>query len=93
MNVVMPKLGMTMTQATIVDWYAEDGDDVSKGDVLFTLETEKSTLDIEAPASGILHHSRPGDGDGAGQDGDCRDRVGVGFGIKSERRGRSSYRS
>ncbi len=54
-NVVMPKLGMTMTQATIVEWYAEDGDEVSKGDVLFTLETEKSTLDIEAPASGILH--------------------------------------
>jgi len=54
-NVVMPKLGMTMTQATIVEWYAEDGDEVSKGDVLFTLETEKSTLDIEAPASGFLH--------------------------------------
>ena len=54
-NVIMPKLGMTMTQATIVEWYAEDGDEVSKGDVLFTLETEKSTLDIEAPASGILH--------------------------------------
>jgi pyruvate dehydrogenase E2 component (dihydrolipoamide acetyltransferase) len=50
----MPKLGMTMQEARIVEWHAGDGDWVEKGDVLFTIETEKTALDIEAPASGVL---------------------------------------
>ena len=54
-TVVMPKLGLTMTEATLVEWHQEDGESVEKGDVLFTLETAKSTLEIEAPASGPLH--------------------------------------
>jgi pyruvate dehydrogenase E2 component (dihydrolipoamide acetyltransferase) len=54
-TVVMPKLGLTMTEATLVEWHKDDGETVEKGDVLFTLETAKSTLEIEAPASGVLH--------------------------------------
>ncbi|MGC9397835.1 MAG: dihydrolipoamide acetyltransferase family protein [Anaerolineae bacterium] len=54
-TVVMPKLGLTMTEATLVEWHKDDGEAVEKGEVLFTLETAKSTLDIEAPASGVLH--------------------------------------
>ena len=54
-TVVMPKLGLTMTEATLVEWHKDDGETVNKGDMLFTLETAKSTLDIEAPASGVLH--------------------------------------
>jgi pyruvate dehydrogenase E2 component (dihydrolipoamide acetyltransferase) len=50
----MPKLGMTMQEARIVEWHAKDGERIEKGDVLFTIETEKTALDIEAPASGIL---------------------------------------
>lgn len=53
-QVVMPKLGLTMTEATLVEWLKEDGDTVAKGEVLFVLESEKSTLEIEAPASGTL---------------------------------------
>lgn len=53
--VVMPKLGLTMTQATIVEWHRDEGDRVEKGDVLFTIETDKVTLEIEAPAGGVLH--------------------------------------
>jgi pyruvate dehydrogenase E2 component (dihydrolipoamide acetyltransferase) len=54
-QVVMPKLGLTMTEAIIVEWHKAEGDRVEKGDALFTIETEKVTLDIEAPTSGVLH--------------------------------------
>jgi pyruvate dehydrogenase E2 component (dihydrolipoamide acetyltransferase) len=53
-QVVMPKLGLTMTEATLVDWLKADGEPVRKGEPLFVLESEKSTLEIEAPASGVL---------------------------------------
>ncbi|MFP4345378.1 MAG: dihydrolipoamide acetyltransferase family protein [Anaerolineales bacterium] len=53
--VVMPKLGLTMTEAKIVEWHKGEGEEVARGDVLFTLETEKSTLDIEAQKGGLLH--------------------------------------
>ena len=51
-TVVMPKLGLTMTEATLVEWHVEEGAVVAKDAPLFTLESEKSVLDIEAPASG-----------------------------------------
>ena len=54
MDVLMPKVGLTMTEGTIVHWHKREGDIVHKGDLLFTFETEKSTLDYEAPASGRL---------------------------------------
>jgi pyruvate dehydrogenase E2 component (dihydrolipoamide acetyltransferase) len=54
-QVVMPKLGLTMTEATLAEWLKADGDSVAKGEPLFVLESEKSTLEIEAPAGGILH--------------------------------------
>ena len=50
----MPKVGLTMTEGTIVHWHKREGDRVRKGEPLFTFETEKSTLDYEAPASGTL---------------------------------------
>jgi pyruvate dehydrogenase E2 component (dihydrolipoamide acetyltransferase) len=53
-QVVMPKLGLTMTEAKIIQWHKADGQPVEKGEVLFSIETEKVTLEIEAPASGTL---------------------------------------
>jgi pyruvate dehydrogenase E2 component (dihydrolipoamide acetyltransferase) len=55
----MPKLGLTMTEAKITQWYKKEGEAVTKGELLFTLETEKATLEIEAPASGVLHILAP----------------------------------
>jgi len=54
MDVLMPKVGLTMTEGTIVHWHKREGEVVCKGDLLFTFETEKSTLDYEAPVSGKL---------------------------------------
>jgi len=50
----MPKLGLTMTEATLIEWLKADGDLVKKGELLFVLESEKSTLEIESPARGRL---------------------------------------
>jgi len=50
----MPKLGMIMEQAVLTEWFKQDGDTVSKGEPLFALESEKSAIEIEAPASGVL---------------------------------------
>ncbi len=54
-SVVMPRLGLTMTEATVTAWLREEGAWVEKGQALFTLEHEKATLEIESPASGRLH--------------------------------------
>jgi pyruvate dehydrogenase E2 component (dihydrolipoamide acetyltransferase) len=53
-QVVMPKLGMIMEQAVLTEWHKQDGEPVSKGEPLFSLESDKSTIEIEAPASGTL---------------------------------------
>ncbi len=53
-EIVMPKLGLTMTEGLIVEWKKKEGDGVKKGDVLFVLETEKVTYEVEAPEDGIL---------------------------------------
>ena len=53
-QVVMPKLGLTMTEAILIEWLKADGDPVEKGEPLFVLESEKSALEIEAPVSGRL---------------------------------------
>ncbi|WP_448586573.1 biotin/lipoyl-containing protein [Thermaurantiacus sp.] len=50
----IPKLGMSFQEATLVEWMFADGEEVQAGDVLYTLETDKSTTEIEAQASGIL---------------------------------------
>ena len=54
-QIVIPKLGMTMTSALIVEWKAEEGEWVEKGSVVLVLETAKVKYDLEADASGFLH--------------------------------------
>jgi pyruvate dehydrogenase E2 component (dihydrolipoamide acetyltransferase) len=53
-EIVMPKLGLTMTEGLIVEWKKKEGDPIKKGDVLFILETEKVTYEVESPEDGIL---------------------------------------
>jgi pimeloyl-ACP methyl ester carboxylesterase len=52
--VTMPKWGLTMTSGTITGWSREEGDPVTEGAPLLTVETEKAVDDVEAPASGVL---------------------------------------
>jgi len=60
-QVVMPRLGLTMREGKILEWYKKDGDPVEKGEPLFSIENEKASLDIESPASGILKIQVPVD--------------------------------
>jgi pyruvate dehydrogenase E2 component (dihydrolipoamide acetyltransferase) len=53
-EIVMPKLGLTMTEGLIVEWRKKEGDPVTKGDILFVLETEKVTYEVEAPEDGTI---------------------------------------
>ncbi len=52
---VMPKLGMTMEEGTIIKWLKHEGDEVKRGEEIVEIETDKVTMKLEAPASGILY--------------------------------------
>jgi pyruvate/2-oxoglutarate dehydrogenase complex dihydrolipoamide acyltransferase (E2) component len=50
----IPKLGISMTEAVLNQWLVEDGAAVQAGTPLYEIEMDKSTNEIEAPASGTL---------------------------------------
>ena len=52
--IVMPKMGLTMTEGFITNWRKQEGDTVNKGEILFDVETDKLTNEIEAKTSGVL---------------------------------------
>lgn len=54
MKVVMPQIGMTMQEGTIINILKEDGAHVEKGEDIFEIETEKMTKMITAPVSGTF---------------------------------------
>ncbi len=53
-EILLPKLGLTMNEGTILEWIKKEGDAVEVGDVLFVVESDKAALDVEAQESGIL---------------------------------------
>lgn len=53
-EVLMPKLGLTMTEGTIEEWMKQEGDPVKKGDVLFSVATDKLVNEVEAETDGVL---------------------------------------
>jgi pyruvate dehydrogenase E2 component (dihydrolipoamide acetyltransferase) len=50
----MPKLGLTMTEATLTRWYKAAGDSVRRDEVIFEFESEKSVMEYECPVEGVL---------------------------------------
>jgi len=52
--ILMPKPGQMTEECTLVAWLKQEGDVVSKGDVLFEIETDKSNMDVEAFDEGVL---------------------------------------
>ena len=50
----IPRLGMTATEATLVEWAVPDGSVVAAGDVIAVIETDKVETELEAPAGGTL---------------------------------------
>jgi pyruvate dehydrogenase E2 component (dihydrolipoamide acetyltransferase) len=53
-QVILPALGMAQESGIIVRWLKAEGEEVAKGEPLAEIETDKATVEIEAPASGIL---------------------------------------
>jgi pyruvate dehydrogenase E2 component (dihydrolipoamide acetyltransferase) len=62
-EVVMPKLGLTMASGTIARWMKRPGETVREGEPLVEVSTDKITYEVEAPASGTLAHTFGNDGD------------------------------
>jgi pyruvate dehydrogenase E2 component (dihydrolipoamide acetyltransferase) len=54
-EVVMPQLGLTMEEGSVVSWNKQVGDRVTKGEVLFTVETDKTEMEVESADSGYLN--------------------------------------
>lgn len=52
--IVMPKLGFNMNEGKLVRWYKKEGDIIRKGDIFFSVETDKTNIDIEATADGYV---------------------------------------
>jgi pyruvate dehydrogenase E2 component (dihydrolipoamide acetyltransferase) len=58
-TIVMPKFGLTMEAGLIARWFKQTGEPVKQGEVIFSVETDKMTNDIEAESDGILHIIQP----------------------------------
>jgi len=53
-EIIMPKLGVTMTEGSVVRWMKQDGDTVTKDEPLFEVQTDKVVLEVESPDDGVL---------------------------------------
>lgn len=62
-EVILPKVDMDMTHGTLAVWHVAEGEMVQQAAPLFDIETDKAAMEVEAPATGRLHHitAMPGD--------------------------------
>jgi len=62
-TVIMPKQGLQMDEGTIIRWLVSEGEKCVKGEPLFEMETDKLTITIDSPASGLLRKILHPEGD------------------------------
>jgi pyruvate/2-oxoglutarate dehydrogenase complex dihydrolipoamide acyltransferase (E2) component len=55
-DVIVPRLGVTVTEVTIVEWLVADGETVTPGQPILTVATDKTEAEIEATSAGVLRH-------------------------------------
>src|SRR6185295_4765083 len=53
-EIVMPKLGWTMEEGTLVEWLKQDGETVKAGEIMFTVESDKALQEVESFEDGIF---------------------------------------
>ena len=63
--VVMPKLGLTMSEGKVFKWHKKEGDEVKVGDVIFEVETDKLTNEVIADQDGFLRKIMVKEGESA----------------------------
>ena len=61
--VILPKLGLTMDEGRLVAWLKKEGDRVEAGEVLFEVETDKATMEVESPVAGFVRRLLAAAGD------------------------------
>jgi dihydrolipoamide dehydrogenase len=61
--IIMPKLGFNMSVGKLVKWYKIEGDYVEKGEPVFAIETDKTSIDIEATSCGVFRKKLIEEGD------------------------------
>ncbi len=61
-DILTPTLGESVTEATVARWAKKPGDKVKKDEVLVELETDKVSLEVSAPADGVLQDVAAGEG-------------------------------
>ncbi len=67
-QVIMPKLGMAMTEGTVVKWLKEDGAPVKRGEPIVVVMSKKITYEVQSPADGVVRHvAQPKDVRGIGE--------------------------
>lgn len=53
-EILLPKIGFSMNEGEVAEWLVKDGEQVAEGQPLFSLEADKSTNEVDSPASGTL---------------------------------------
>ncbi|MEO5598238.1 MAG: lipoyl domain-containing protein [Novosphingobium sp.] len=53
-QVLLPKIGFSMNEGVLAEWLVENGATVEAGQAIYSLESEKSTNEVESPASGTI---------------------------------------
>jgi pyruvate/2-oxoglutarate dehydrogenase complex dihydrolipoamide acyltransferase (E2) component len=53
-EIILPKIGFSMTEGVLSEWLVADGATVAEGQPIFTLESDKSTNEVESPAAGTI---------------------------------------
>jgi len=61
-DLIMPKLGLTMEEGTVVRWLVAEGDQIQKGQPVLEVETDKVVVEVEATASGVMGPLLVGEG-------------------------------
>ena len=65
-NIVVPTLGESVTEATVARWLKKEGDEIQADEPLVELETDKVTLEVNAPAGGVISKIVAGEGSNVG---------------------------
>ena len=55
-EVILPRVDMDMASGKISKWHVREGDAVRKGGLIFEIETDKATMEVEAPQDGIIRN-------------------------------------
>jgi pyruvate/2-oxoglutarate dehydrogenase complex dihydrolipoamide acyltransferase (E2) component len=58
-EVLLPKIGFSMTEGVLAEWLVADGENAVEGQPLYALESDKSTNEVESPATGKLKILKP----------------------------------